>query len=168
MTSALMGYDMITQSFLREIFDYKDGNLIWKIDRTNGVKANDIAGSKQKSGYVRISINNHPYSAHRLIFLWHHGHLPKAIDHIDRNRSNNRIENLREATATQNQGNRSLNKTNTSGYRGVGWHKKYCKWVARISINGKLKNLGQFSDIEDAKKAYCKAAMAHFGTFANV
>ena len=159
---------MITQSFLREIFDYNNGCLVWKINRTNGVKAGDIAGSVQKSGYIRVSINDKPYSAHRLVFFWHHGYFPKFIDHIDRNRSNNKIENLREATPTQNQGNRNLSKTNTSGYRGVGWHKKYSKWVARISINGKLKNLGQFDDKEEARRVYCEAAKAHFGEFANV
>ena len=100
--------------------------------------------------------------------MWNHGYLPESVDHIDRDRSNNKIENLRAATSTQNQGNRSLNKTNTSGFRGVGWHKKYNKWVARISINGKLKNIGQFNCIEDAKAAYRKEAIAHFGEFANV
>ena len=159
---------MITQDFLREIFDYKDGNLVWKINRTNGIKAGDIAGSKQKSGYIRVSIKDRPHSVHRLIFLWHHGYLPKSVDHKDRNRSNNKIENLRAATATQNQGNRSLNKTNTSGFRGVGWHKKYNKWCARISINGKLKNIGQFDSIEDARAAYQREAISHFGEFANV
>lgn len=159
---------MITQDFLRQIFDYKDGNLVWKIDRTNGIKAGDIAGSKQKSGYIRVSIKDRPHLVHRMIFLWHHGYLPKSIDHIDRNRSNNKIENLRAATATQNQGNRSLSKTNTSGFRGVGWHKRYNKWCARISINGKLKNIGQFDSIEDAKAAYQLEAIKHFGEFANV
>lgn len=159
---------MLTQERLFEIFDYSDGKLIWKIDKSKNVKAGSVAGHTAKDGYVRVSVDKKDYLIHRLVFLWHKGYLPACIDHIDRNPSNNQIENLREATVTQNNGNSKLNKKNSSGLKGVCWHKKLCKWVARITIKNKSKYLGVFETKEDAYSAYCKEAKQYFGEFANV
>ena len=159
---------MITQQFLIETFDYKNGHLIWKTNRTPGVKAGDIAGTIAKSGYSQIRLNGKTYKAHRLIFIYHHGYFPGFVDHIDRNKSNNKIENLREASLVQNQGNRKMDVRNTSGYRGVSWYKKDKKWGARITMNGTKKFLGLFEDPSDAYDAYCKEAKNHFGSYANV
>lgn len=157
---------MITQQQLVEVFDYHEGILYWKTNRGNRIKAGDAAGCLHHSGYVQIRIDRKSYLAHRLIFLWHYGYLPPYIDHIDRNRSNNRIENLREATKQQNQGNRVANKNNTTSLKGVYLIERSGKWGARIGMNGSCKKLGTFTNKEDAYLAYCNAAKEKFGVYA--
>lgn len=89
----------------------------------------------------------------------------ERIDHVNRDGLDCRRENLRLATHAQNMANRRLFKNNTSGVRGVSWHKAKGKWCARISVNGKRILLGYFDEIEDAKSTYEKAAVKHFGEF---
>ena len=160
----------ITQKQVKELFDYRDGELYWKESRGNRVRAGDLAGYVQNNGYRAININNKLYKAHRLIFLYHHGYLPKTLDHIDGDRLNNSIGNLREATNGENQMNRKKNKsmnekTTTSKYKGVTWDKDKQKWRSRIQNNKKLKHLGYFKSEIDAALAYDKAAEAN-GEFA--
>lgn len=90
------------------------------------------------------------------------------VDHWDKNGLNNRDENLRKCDASQNGGNRKLNSNNTSGYKGVSWHKKCKKWQAKIFVRGKLKSLGMFIDPIDGAKAYDRAAIKYFGEFASL
>lgn len=94
---------------------------------------------------------------------------PKVeVDHIDHNGLNNRRNNLRVATHSQNAQNRVISPLcNTSGHKGVVWHKRHAKWQAQIKIYGKIKHLGYFERIEDAVVAYNKAAAETFGEFAN-
>ncbi len=88
------------------------------------------------------------------------------IDHINGNSLDNRRENLRIATNAQNLHNRKSNSTNTSGYKGVYWHKPTKKWRAKISVMGKIHYLGQYNTPEEAYAVYCKAATLYFGEFA--
>lgn len=159
---------MLTQQRVKELFDYHpDGYLTWK--KTIGGRANagSIAGSMTSNGYLLIRIKQKSTMAHRIVFLWHHGYLPEQdIDHIDGNRTNNRIENLREATRSQNNANSKIARNNTSGYKGVQWCKATRKWRAVIWINNKRKCLGRHIEIEDAAKAYHEAAVAYFGIYA--
>lgn len=159
---------MITQSRAKELFDYQNGDLIWKIARRgrNKIKAGSIAGFYGGNGYKSIGVDGKVYLAHRLIFLWNYGYMPKIIDHIDRNPKNNCIENLREATQSQNIINSKKSIANTSGYRGVYWHTQLKKWQAKIGINGKDKHLGLFNDPQKAYETYCEAAKQQFGDFA--
>ena len=91
----------------------------------NKVKSGDIAGSLNKTNkYYQIRLNYKNYLVHRLIFLYHHNYLPKVIDHIDRNKLNNKIENLREVTHSQNLMNCKSYKNSSSKYKGVTWIKK--------------------------------------------
>lgn len=90
----------------------------------------------------------------------------KYYDHKNRNPLDNRKDNLRKATQSQNMMNRDKLKNNTSGITGVGWHKKSNKWQARISINGIQKTIGMFANKEDAIKARLKAEAQHYGEFA--
>lgn len=90
----------------------------------------------------------------------------KNPDHIDTDGLNNQRSNLREATRGQQQANRNRFKNNTSGYKGVSWHKKTQKWMVRISINKKHIFLGYFDDIKGAARAYNEAALKYFGEFA--
>jgi len=91
--------------------------------------------------------------------------LSNEIDHINGDKLDNRRENLRSATRSQNKMNSGKPKNNTSGYKGVCWYKRGNKWRAQIGINGKLKHLGYFEDKEEAAKAYKKAAEKYHGEF---
>lgn len=104
-------------------------------------------------------------SLHRAILKAEKGVM---VDHINGDTLDNRISNLRLCNNTQNQRNQKLNKANSSGYKGVSWHKTNKRWMARIKISGKLKYLGYFEFVEDAAKAYDVAAKEHFGEFANL
>lgn len=162
----------ITQKLLRELFDYRDGELHWKKSRANNtVKSGDRAGTHPESGYREISISDKLYLAHRLIFLWHHGYLPKELDHIDGDKSNNNISNLRKATTQENAMNQKKTKSyggkpTTSKFKGVSWDKERGKWRASIQIGGKPKNLGRYESGIDAALAYDRAAIKYHGKYA--
>ena len=146
---------MINQITVKELFDYCDGNLIKK--STGKIVGTKTSATVPKQ-YIVVWLEGKLWYAHRLIFLWHHGYFPKLIDHIDQNSLNNKIENLREATKSQNSQNQNKKKSNTSGYKGVYWRKDVKKWSSQISVNYKCKNLGVFMTKEEAYEAYQEAA----------
>lgn len=154
----------LTQQTLLNAFEYKDGVLYWKNPTSVSVKTGDEAGCNN-NGYRLISINKQYIHAHRAIFMMHHGFMPEIVDHIDGNKSNNRIENLRAANKAQNAWNSKLHKHNTSGIRGVSWNKQTNKWRAAIMANGKILHLGRFNDIKDAENAVKLARQVHHGHF---
>ena len=144
---------MITQEYLKELFEYDGESLIWKVKKAHSsIKVGSVAGSASKShGYWRIGIDGKYYLAHRLIWLYHYGSFPdNSIDHIDQNKLNNSITNLRDVTHQENCKNQAKYKSNTSGITGVYWHKQAKKWMAQGMVDGKLKNLGYFTDKLDA------------------
>ena len=153
---------MITQEQLKELLDYNQdtGAFTWKANRGIRVKSGDKAGSLQKTGYIHLKLNSVAYLAHRIAWLYHYGYIPKYIDHINRDRTDNRIENLRECSLSQNQWNRTKNKNNTSGTKGVSWNKKMNKWLVQFKVNNKNKYFGYFKDLEFAQlvasEAYSK------------
>ena len=147
---------------LKELFYYDNGNLIWKIDRSDKVKKGKIAGCLKENGYISIRHNNKTYLAHRLVFLYHNLYLPKFIDHINNNRSDNRIENLRECSIQQNTYNRA--KYGNHKYKGV--YKDNNKFKVQIMDNGKLKYLGLYKTEEEAAIVYNNYAKQVFGEFA--
>jgi hypothetical protein len=105
--------------------------------------------------------------AHRVAWLFIHGEWPDhEVDHMDRNRSNNAAGNLRKASRSENGGNKTIHRNNTSGKKGVSWHKRLGKWAAYIRVDDQLKHLGYFEDIDDAAAAYRAAAVEFFGEFA--
>ena len=162
----------LTVDLLNHLFEYdkETGNLIWKIkpsSRGHSVKVGDIAGTLKSHGYICVGINYNSYRAHRLIFLMHKGYLPKTIDHINGDKLDNRIENLRAATVGQNQHNRKTNANNTSGYKGVSWNKALKKWTARITLERKNIHLGYFANVEEAAEVVRKAREELHGDFAN-
>ena len=118
-----MAEQIITKEYLHELFEYKDGELYWKITH----RAGQLAGSSY-SGYRCIKVNGKLYKAHRLIYLMHHGELPQFLDHIDGNPLNNQLSNLRPANKSQNGFNRKMNSNSTSGHKGVSWDKQSRKW----------------------------------------
>jgi len=148
----------LTAGQLNELFEYRDGNLYWKPQKT---------GTIDGSGYIQTGIKGKYYKNHRLIFLMHHGYLPDVIDHIDGDRTNNRIENLREATRAENNYNAKKPKHNKSGVKGVHWVNWYGKWRARFNVNKTVIDVGYFDDLEEAKKAIEKARKKYHKQFAN-
>lgn len=149
---------MITQQQLHDLFKYENGYLYWK-KKLNIFynKKNDCkAGVSLKNGYVRIQVLNKNYLAHRIIYCMFYGYFPKLVDHIDGNKSNNKIENLREATVSENHQNKKMSKNNTSGYPGVTWHTSRKKWIARVGHNGKCLQIGYFDDKHIAYQEYKK------------
>lgn len=156
----------LTQDVVKELFDYKDGVLIWKKTGTKRQKIGSEAGFLIHSSYRKVTINGKRFYVHRIIFLWHKGYLPKFVDHINGDAADNRIENLREATKQQNQFNQKIRKTNKSGVKGVCWHKQLKKWNAYIHLNYKKIHLGWFDLLEDAEKAVKKKRKEIHGDFA--
>ena len=109
-----------SQAELRELFDYDpNGYLVWLHDKRGHVKAGDRAGHLSNEGYWNIKVNQNRFRAHRLIYAWHHGTCPETLDHINRNRADSRIENLRPATVAQNQMNRACPSNNQLGHKNI-------------------------------------------------
>jgi len=142
---------MITYKEARAVFNYRDGRLYWKISRGK-VRVGAEAGYREGvRGRRIIMFNRKPYFMHRLVWLWHRGYLPEhGLDHIDRNTSNNRIENLREVSNQCNARNSGNYSTNTSGVKGVCWDKSPQRWKAYTQIYGKTYNLGKHKDFSEA------------------
>lgn len=157
---------------VRELFDYNQetGVLVWKIERYRK-HPGDIAGCKhilKSKNYrrVSISINYRRYLAHRIIWLWMTGVWPEMeIDHKDGDGWNNSWDNLREATRLENGKNLSIKKTNTTGVAGVS-NARNGYFRARITVDRKEIQLGQFTSIKDASEARKIAEMKYFGEFA--
>lgn len=158
----------LTIDRLRELLTYDPatGLFYWRKPRPF-CSTGKAAGGVTPYGYIRIVIDGRPHQAHRLAWFYTYGFWPEQeIDHINGDRSDNRLRNLREATPSQNQANKAMRRDNASGVKGVTWDKARGKWKAMISVNCKTINLGRFDDIEAAATAYAAAASAHFGPYA--
>ena len=145
----------LTKELLHQYFEYNNGVLYNKKYRCSRAKIGDIAGSLQSTGYYTTYVNSIRFSVHRIIFMMHHGYLPKCIDHINGIKTDNRIENLREATFSENACNKLGNAK--SGIKGVFWSKYHKKWSVVCWKNKKHHFIGRFKNIEDAKTAVKKA-----------
>lgn len=157
----------ITQDRAHEVFQYLDGELYIRDSRDpNRIGMN---ASHLGKDYMRVCADGKRFKTHRIVFLLFHGYLPDYVDHIDGNKWNNRIENLRACEQSQNGANRKQrNKNNTSGYRGVRLDTRRGKWLAQIMVKRKNNFLGYFPTPEDAAKAYDEASRLHFGEFASL
>jgi hypothetical protein len=159
-----MSKPILTQAEALRLFEYRDGNLYWRARPLSDFKtlracntwnakfASNRAGTVSNN-YIRCSINDRLYLAHRIIWLIHHGTWPNKIDHIDHDRINNKITNLRSVTHQENMQNQTKAKHNTSGITGVSRHRN--KW--RVKIN--RIHLGLFTNKEDAIAARKQAEM---------
>lgn len=151
----------LTADRLREVlhYDQTTGFFSWRISSSNRAPSGSKAGGLDGKGYLRIKVDGQEYRAHRLVWLWVFGAWPEClIDHINHEKTDNRLCNLREATASQNQQNRRTSRNNTSGYTGVYWDRCAGKWGANIHHLGTQKNLGRYQSKEEARQAYVAAA----------
>lgn len=157
----------LTRDRLCELLDVdiETGVFVWKHTMGGKAKKGQEAGALTANGYVAIRIDQHDYLAHRLMWLYVYGAMPVlSIDHIDRDRTNNRPTNLRLANGKQNAENRSLKSKNSSGHRGV-FFRKYLKskpWHVSIMNNRKTIHIGYFATIEEAIEARRAAEDKYF------
>lgn len=152
-------------------YDPETGLFLWRLreDRTknwNAKYAGKSAGTQNGDGQIRICFNRANYVGHVLAWLYMTGEWPKhLIDHRDLNRSNNRWDNLRPATNSQNLANTPVRKNNTSGLKGVSWSAKEQKWQTNITVNYHQRRIGVFDCRAAAHFAYLIEGNKAFGEF---
>lgn len=156
----------LTQERVRELFDYdgENGILIRKKDWYGRIVNQPCGIKPNRNGYGQVKIDGKTYLPHRIIWLWHKGYLPEFIDHWDRDRMNNRIENLRPATRAENGHNHGLHRDNTSGYPGVYFYKPRKKYRAHIRVDGRRIDLGLFNTAEEAFRVHQLAKIKYHPT----
>ena len=133
-------------------FIYRNGELLWADNFGPRARKGCVAGSTDTHGYRQVNLCSKSLFIHRIVWVMHNASLPEQIDHINRNRQDNRIENLRASNNMLNQHNASKRRDNTSGCVGV--NQRDNRWHARISCNKKRIHLGVFDTFEQAKQAY--------------
>ena len=174
--------DDLSAEEVRRRLDYDplSGQLTWKarsdirperLCKTwNKSHAGKVAGTPLKcehTSYIQVRLNDRHYLAHRLAWLWVYGEWPEEeIDHRDGDGANNRWENLRPASSSQNKQNTQRRRDNRSGFKGVSWIAEKSRFRAEIKIAGKARHLGYFRTAEAAHAAYSNAARDVFGDFA--
>lgn len=144
---------MLNQERLKELFDYnpETGEFVRQTSISQ-CRAGEVAGSLDKqTGYLRISVDGRQYWAHRLVFLYMTGGMPKKyVDHINRNKTDNRWVNLRDVSQSENLLNGGAHKRNTSGVRGVSWSKHLSRWMISARMDGKNRYLGSSKVFDEA------------------
>lgn len=155
----------MTQEYAHSLFEYKDGSLYWKVRKAQNTYIGKRAGSPA-NGYESVYVDGRNWRIHRLVFLMQHGYLPKMIDHINGNRKDNRIENLREANTQTNTYNQVLRSNNVSGIKGVSWNNDRQKWAVRVNHNKKTYQR-YVQDLELAELVANEMRSKLHGEFAN-
>lgn len=156
----------LSQNRLKELLHYDPETGVWTWLSKNGTKrpqAGSVSNQGRSAGYRRITIDGESYYSSHLVFLYMIGEFPKEeIDHIDRDRGNDRWINLRKTNHIKNCQNRGNRNDNKSGYPGVSYNKQYGKWKADITVDKQRIYLGKFHTLEDAiaarkfaEKTYC-------------
>lgn len=130
---------LAVDTYFREWFYYKNGELYWKKSPANHIYKDMLAGSNDTKGYIQVRLHRKKYHVHRIIWILHNGAIPKNlyIDHIDGIKSNNKIENLRLSTNSQNQQNAKRSTYNTTGVKGLSYNQASRLWRGQVMINGK-------------------------------
>lgn len=157
--------DIITQDCLKELLSYdsETGKWTWLITK-GGILAGSEAGTINHQGYRMITINRKLYKSSRLAFLFMTGSFPSdEVDHINRDKLDDRWVNLRGVSHTINQRNRGIQKNNTSGCPGVSWNSARRKWMSYIKVDGKLVNLGFFETLTEAIHVRKLSEKQHYG-----
>lgn len=153
--------------FVRQVLDHDPftGRLTWKQSLSPRVRVGDVAGLVGCHGYRRVRLCGKEYRAHRLCWFHYYGRWPDdCLDHVNGNRDDNRLANLRECSQAQNLQNKGLDRRNKSGFTGVYWDEKRGKYFAQITASRKTRSLGRFDTAEQAAAAHA-AAKAQLHTF---
>ncbi|OPZ24510.1 MAG: hypothetical protein BWZ03_00143 [bacterium ADurb.BinA186] len=156
---------MNIKEFKKE-FEYRNGFFYRKFPNSTGryPAGYKIKGALNSRGYLELAVKGRKYLYHRVVFMYFNGRFPKYTDHINRIKIDNRIENLRECTGTQNQFNKA--GFGSSGYRGVYGGGKAKTWAVRFKYKGEKFYYGNFKTKEDAAKEYNELAKKLVGDFA--
>jgi hypothetical protein len=161
-----MATDLITQDRLKYLLTYNpDTGVFTRKTKFRNLAANSVVGCVGAGGYLQCSLDSKMYKMHRLAWLYVYGRWPAdQIDHINHIVTDNRINNLREVSCAENHQNRARRTKSSSGYLGVGWHKRDCCWQAHIEIGGKRHHLGYYARLPDAINARKNAEIKHHPT----
>ena len=150
---------MLTHERLKELLKYnpQTGLFTWLVS-TRNTKPGMVAGWDGGNGYRMVTVDFKKYPLHRLAWFYAHGMWPKnLIDHENGKKQDNWLDNLREATHSQNgQNKHKTQSNNTSGFAGVSWDRRRKKWLAVIKLEGVQKYIGIFKTKEEAHEAYLK------------
>ncbi len=157
-----VAYINITAETFRALLDYdpESGIFRWRVNR-GGIQMGAVAGTVSEKGYILILINGTKFRAHRLAWLYVYGAWPQdQIDHLNGDKRDNRIVNLRDVSQSVNLQNQTrARRDSTSGFLGVSWHKRKKHWEAKIKVNKRNHFLGYFDTAEAAHAAYLAAQM---------
>ena len=147
--------ELLTQARLKELLHYDPVTGIFtRAAPSNGVKIGDIAGSRNKDGYIHMRVDGSRFRAHRLAFLYMEGYFPEhQVDHIDRNPSNNVWNNLRHVGKSCNMLNRDVLSSNKTGVSEVSWHNRDLVFNVKVIYEGLQRHLGAYHDFVDAVAA---------------
>lgn len=155
----------ITEIQANFTYDPGEGVVRWRGGR-RGVVSGEKAGTIDKDGYLKVTLNKRRYVVHRIAFALAHGRWPIGdIDHVNRARTDNRVANLRETPRVGNTWNTGFRSNNKSGVKGVHKHSQNDAWIAQIRRHGKVHHLGSFRTVAEASAAYEKAAKEMSGEF---
>lgn len=149
-------------------YDRTTGDFRWKVGRQGTGGIGSVAGTTGENGYRIIFLNGVHRYVHRLVWLLETGEWPEYLDHKDRNKLNNRFENLRPASANENGYNRKVSCNSSSGFKGVTWVAREQRWQAAIRVNGRRIYLKRHKTADEAAAAYNEAALRFHGQFAAV
>lgn len=154
---------------LHEWFNYEPetGNIYWKKSPKPSIKPGDLVKAKHGCGYLLASVKGKTFLQHRLAWFLYYGEWPyDQVDHIDGDRKNNKLTNLRLASKKENMWNSKGKPNKTSEYKGVSWDRVRNKWAVYIKYDNKVKNVGRFNNEVEAALTYDKWAREKFGKFA--
>lgn len=160
----------LSQEYIKSILEYvpETGIFRWKVALARRITIGDVAGVRAEKGRIKIGIKNREYKAHRLAWLYMTGKWPvQEIDHINGKQDDNRWQNLRAASSSENLMNRKVPVNNKSGHKGVFYWQKRKKWIAYIKAGTKRKHIGVYTSKKEAVAAREAAAFILHGKFAN-
>jgi hypothetical protein len=144
-------YDSSVFDAAKEVLQYEPetGLFYWLVQYSNRIRVGGVAGCVRKDGYIQIGVNKSRIFAHRLAWYFIHGELPDEIDHINHNRQDNRIENLRTACHAINKKNRTAQRNNTSGMSNVWFDKRDGVWVFTVKVDGVQHHLARSKSFDE-------------------